>query len=671
MPPSVLRIMRVARVLRILRLLKNLKGLRDLVMTLVFAFPSLVNVATLLALTIFMYAVLGMNMFTYVMHGEDLSDVRNFESFPRACLLLFQSLTGDGWSNLMNDCMVNEERGCNPERSPSDCGSPLALPYFISFVVIGSFVFLNIVVAVILDNFTTLGNQNPDLVSASDIVTFREEWRLYDPDANGKIPTKDLPTFVMSLKAPLGLADSELLHGREPRKNALRFCLGLGLIQEEGQVKFKDVLDALIKANYASKSIVIGEPPTSVGSPDGLAKLITPAGPITPAFASALTPRRREVASVFSIAVISQFIHRIRDRSPDGKLRWRRSGGQSPSLSRSPSRRPSPAPSRSGAPGRSPTSLSRPQPTSESTKVESKANKESRSPKRVPRPHPTSEPAKVETLAKREPPSPTSLPQPQPMPAPSKVESKAKRDERQGVRRGCNRKKTPVSTSAAGRDPLPDSISNPPPENTTGFGFAGWCQSSMSAAAGPGKQLTFSTEEAAPPSAPDGANLLNPNVRDRSARSSSRSPMRSPTRENGCDGTSSRGSPERAVPLSPTGTTILSVRDLGTLSSRGRHTAERHAGMDPREPWYRTYSHFILQASCATVVLPDGSRRTTHARASVTVPEGVHPGMVVTVRSVFNRDRTFKLRMPKGVQPGDVLDVADPTMGGGHGELSA
>ena len=67
----------------------------------------------------------------------------------------------------MNDAMVDEERGCDPLATPSDCGSGLAVPYFISFMVIGSFVFLNLVVAVILDNFTALGDVNPDLVSAT------------------------------------------------------------------------------------------------------------------------------------------------------------------------------------------------------------------------------------------------------------------------------------------------------------------------------------------------------------------------------------------------------------------------------------------------------------------------------------------------------------------------
>ena len=55
-PPTMLRVLRVARVLRILRLLKNLKGLRDLVMTLVFAFPSLANISALIGIIMFMYA---------------------------------------------------------------------------------------------------------------------------------------------------------------------------------------------------------------------------------------------------------------------------------------------------------------------------------------------------------------------------------------------------------------------------------------------------------------------------------------------------------------------------------------------------------------------------------------------------------------------------------------
>ena len=185
-----LRVLRVARILRILRLLKGAKEIRDLLVCMVLSFPPLINVGSVLCLVCFMFAVLGVNLFTYVAPGDDLNEDRNFVTFTNACLLLFQCLTGDGWSAIMDDAMVDEERGCDPDAVPTDCGSTIAIPYFISFTVIGSFVMLNLVVAVILENFTALGNVNQELVSTNDITEFKEQWGMYDPDADGKIPAR-------------------------------------------------------------------------------------------------------------------------------------------------------------------------------------------------------------------------------------------------------------------------------------------------------------------------------------------------------------------------------------------------------------------------------------------------------------------------------------------------
>ena len=109
-------------------------------------------------------------------------------TFTNACLLLFQCLTGDGWSAIMDDAMIDEERGCDPDAVPTDCGSPIAVPYFIAFELIGAFVMLNLVVAVILENFTSLGKGNTDLVSRADVELFSEVWSDFDPDANQMIP---------------------------------------------------------------------------------------------------------------------------------------------------------------------------------------------------------------------------------------------------------------------------------------------------------------------------------------------------------------------------------------------------------------------------------------------------------------------------------------------------
>ena len=140
-----------------MRILKDAKRLRELLMTMVLSLPSLVNVVSLLLLVVYMYALVGVQLFTYVRHQSYLNDYRNFDSFGNAVLLLFQCLTGDGWSYVMNDAMISPEshRGCSLRAG--DCGGWWAIPYFVSFQVLGSFVMLNILVAVILENFTSLG----------------------------------------------------------------------------------------------------------------------------------------------------------------------------------------------------------------------------------------------------------------------------------------------------------------------------------------------------------------------------------------------------------------------------------------------------------------------------------------------------------------------------------
>ena len=65
-PPMMLRVLRIFRILRIMRLLKGARGLRDLMVTMVLSFPSLLNVGSLLALIIYMYAILGVQLFTFL-----------------------------------------------------------------------------------------------------------------------------------------------------------------------------------------------------------------------------------------------------------------------------------------------------------------------------------------------------------------------------------------------------------------------------------------------------------------------------------------------------------------------------------------------------------------------------------------------------------------------------
>jgi hypothetical protein len=119
--------------------------------------PSLVNVSSLLGLVLFIYSVLGVQLYTYMPRGAVLTDERNFDHFGNAVLTNLQALTGDGWSTMMKEVRHHLE---------GQAGDVLMADFFfVSFQLLCSSVILNLIVAVILENFTSLGNANQELVS--------------------------------------------------------------------------------------------------------------------------------------------------------------------------------------------------------------------------------------------------------------------------------------------------------------------------------------------------------------------------------------------------------------------------------------------------------------------------------------------------------------------------
>ncbi len=260
MPPMLLRVLRIFRILRILRLLRHAKGLRDLIVTMILSFPSLLNVGSLLALIIFIYAVLGRQLFTFLayrtqeaggaLHGG-INNMRNFETFGSSFLLLFQCLTGDGWSTIMADSMIDELTGICSE-AEGNCGSVAAVPFFITFQIIGCFVFVNLIVAVILENFATLHNINPELGSSSDLELFKEAWTELDPDATNFIPLEALPALLLKLPRPLGLKGKSELRAKQ-------LCMRLRLSPSAEGIEFRTVLLELIDNNYFRSAYELDE----------------------------------------------------------------------------------------------------------------------------------------------------------------------------------------------------------------------------------------------------------------------------------------------------------------------------------------------------------------------------------------------------------------------------
>lgn len=129
----VLRILRVLRAFRTIKSIRMVRGLQMIVSTVFRSLPDMGNIFMLLGIVMFIFAVAGVNIF-----GHDLP--ARFGSLHRAMYTLFIALTQDGWAKVFNEL---------GEVGLSVVGSI----YFFFFIMIGAFVFMNIISGVIVTNF--------------------------------------------------------------------------------------------------------------------------------------------------------------------------------------------------------------------------------------------------------------------------------------------------------------------------------------------------------------------------------------------------------------------------------------------------------------------------------------------------------------------------------------
>ena len=103
---------RVLRVSRIFKVVKGNDGLRMLMNAINALFAELINIMGLLWLVIYIFAILGMNLFHGVILQEHYNQYSNFQSFGAALLLLIRSTTGEGWNLIMQDLAItNSDEG--------------------------------------------------------------------------------------------------------------------------------------------------------------------------------------------------------------------------------------------------------------------------------------------------------------------------------------------------------------------------------------------------------------------------------------------------------------------------------------------------------------------------------------------------------------------------------
>jgi voltage-gated sodium channel len=122
-------IARLVRLLRITRLVTKSKELRVLVSTLLHSIPSIFNILILLGMLFFIYSIIGYHLFKDV-------DPAHWSDFLTAFITLFEVLTLEEWVSVTEPIM--EQLG------------PIYWAYFASFILIGTFIIINLFISVIV-----------------------------------------------------------------------------------------------------------------------------------------------------------------------------------------------------------------------------------------------------------------------------------------------------------------------------------------------------------------------------------------------------------------------------------------------------------------------------------------------------------------------------------------
>ncbi len=123
---SVLRALRVLRVLRLVSLVPSMRGVINALLT---ALPGMASIVCLMALVLYVSAVLATNLFGKI-------SPEFFGDLGASLFTLFQIMTVEGWPDIARPVMTQ---------------SPYAWMFFVTYLLIATFMVLNLFIAVVVN----------------------------------------------------------------------------------------------------------------------------------------------------------------------------------------------------------------------------------------------------------------------------------------------------------------------------------------------------------------------------------------------------------------------------------------------------------------------------------------------------------------------------------------
>lgn len=236
---SIISVIKAGRVVRIFRLAMRVKGIRKQLETLVYTLPSLTNVAALLAIILFIFTVLGMAFFGDQQYDQppfELYTVHaNFRSFWVGFFCLFRMSTGESWNGIMHDSMDNV--------------SKYSWIYYVAYMIIGSSLLFQLIVAVVLEQFSSAQAEEESVVTPNDIDLYAATWQVYDPGSTHLIDFGQLPIFLKNCGTNLGVKQGH----DATTKEVMDFMTESQLMSHGGKAHYVETFFSLVMYAYKVK----------------------------------------------------------------------------------------------------------------------------------------------------------------------------------------------------------------------------------------------------------------------------------------------------------------------------------------------------------------------------------------------------------------------------------
>ena len=241
---AAISVVRMLRICRIFRLMSAATGIRYLFKTLLLSLPAIFNIALLALILMLIYTVFGKTVFGNVRFGRDLGVNANFRGTWSGLGAVFRVLTLDNWHYLLHDS-TTEPPFCTRtggDEWHNDCGNKvLARIYYMSFYIVGVYVFINLILAVILDNFGHIFSEHSFCLNEGDVTAMDEEWAVFDHQCTGLLPRYKIRQLLERLfrkRQPLGCSVTSSRHVDRQRFAFMMYALqSVSLEMKDGVVR--------------------------------------------------------------------------------------------------------------------------------------------------------------------------------------------------------------------------------------------------------------------------------------------------------------------------------------------------------------------------------------------------------------------------------------------------